>query len=876
MSNAGALLGGVAAAAPGIVQGVQGMQNASAQGTANAQQQLQGAQTQGMSDVGNVNNSLSVDAMTPDQLSAGITGQTPGGGMGAALASDDHPMSDASHPFWNVMQSVAGAIPASQAGASAAGGAAQALQNGGVVKANYGRPTIQPEFTKGPAMPTGPNATAIPSFTRAPPSGYEAGGTVNSSDQQAIQVGVGRDQTGVGQGITPASPEGQMLTMANGGVVPEGYDAGGFVNPGNAGSVPMTGGPAGFMQGIGQGEVLGRNILNQFRENESRRANADYASNVVGIDSDNQGQQADQGQPPSMLDKAKDAVEGFFHHLHSGTLNDQHVSNSDAASAMPTSGQPAGAPPAGAPAQAIPASGPGAGAPPATPPNVAGPAPVPAQPAASPQPAGGQPPQASAPPQVPAGAAPAGSATGAGAGPQQPAPTPAQTSAATQKIATGLAAQAAATDPAANSGLPQQSPADSGKPHSLTPEYWKDSQTKLQAAVHAAAMAGEDPQKVYDSLTAMRTAHFQGQILRQLSAANTALLNGDDKSVRQALSNVNYYLPNGQGMTFKNSTAADVKSGSATQTGQLMYRNPMYGLYGHQGEPEYTTVTPQHLQLLGASALDPRTVQDTMLKTYSAQAAAQKEMLQAQGEFLTGQGRQAWGQAAVTKANVDQQLAPVRSFLMKMNGVRAASDAAYLDRSQGKNAGQGQGPKVTMGSIQKAQNDAFKAVDDNVQGMQTTGQQTMPGPNGQSIPNLTGTAGKQMHDSTRIPTLYQGLSADQQASTRALAGTFAAANQGQMNPQEAADMAARVVRAEGAHVFPTHVDPDTKKPVRDVVYDPDKNTVHVWVGNGWRNAYIQPNILDAGSDQGIPTHGGDDSTQESDSQPADDSQNMSG
>lgn len=853
MANANAILGGIAAAAPGIAQGVQGVQGVMAQ---NQLQQQAPAIGQASADAAQAMGAQAQANVSP-------------------LATDDHPLSDASHPFWNVMQSVAGAIPATPSGASAGGGT-QGFQNGGVVKANYGRPVIQPEFTKGPARPTGPNDTAIPSFTQAPQAaavartGYEAGGVVNSSRQQAIQVGVGRDQTGIGQAPLTPSTEGQTLTMEAGGVVP-GYDAGGFVNPGAAPSVPMTGPAAGFVQGFGQGEVLGRNLLNQFHEHEARKAAADYAGNVVGIDSDNQGSQ-DQ-QAPSMLDRARDAVEGFFHHLHEGTLNDQHMPNGPATGALPAGGQPPGTSPPGAPAQAIPAGGPGATPPPAASGSAQGGAP-PAPGAVAP-PAGGPPP--SAPPAQGQGAGGAGPAA-----PAQP-PTPAQQSAGTQKVATAVAAQAAATDPQANAGVPQQSPEDSGKPHSLTPDYWKQSQTKLQAAVRAAAMAGEDPQKVYDSLTAMRTAHFQGQILRQLSAANTALLNGDEKSVRQALSNVNYYLPNGQGMTFKNATEADVKSGAAQSSGQLMYRNPMYGLYGHQNEPEYTTVTPQHLQLLGAAALDPRTVQDTMLKTYSAQAAAQKEMLQAQGEFMTGQGRQAWGQAAVKKADVDAQLAPVRSFLMKMQGVRAAADAGYLDRKQDKGAGQG--PKVTMASIQKAQNDAFKAVDDNVQGQVTSEPTMIPDPTGRMGPdgkpimvmNPSAAAGHSVHNPGRIPTLYQGMSPDQQASTRALAGTFASANQGTMNAQEAADMAARVVKAEGAHIFPTHQDPDTKKMVRDVIYDPSGNTVHVWVGNGWRNAYIQPNILDAGQDQGIPTgRGGDESTQESDTQPAVDSQNMSG
>lgn len=823
MSNLNAILGGVAAAAPGIASGIQGMQD-------NSQRKAIGTNaTQMANDTADaINRGGQVQAMSPDQLDAGITGQTPGG-ISAALADNtQHPMADAGHPFWNVVSNIA----------QGAGGALSGMQNGGVVKSNYGRPAIQPEFTKGPALPTGPNATAIPSFTqstaRSQPEGYEAGGTVNSSRQQAIQVGAGRDMQGIGQGVTPASTEGQVLTMAEGGPVPF-QQASGI-------SVPMTGPAAGFAQGLAQGQALGHNLFEAFQAHERRKAAAAGSDAALMNPSDAQAPQQ------SPLDRARDAVEGFFHHLHEGTLNDQHMPNGPAPGAPGAIGQPAGTAPTGQSTPAIPPSG--------APAASAGAAP-PVSPNAQGSVGTGNP---AAPNVVPPAAA-------AGGG-QAPA-TPAQAS---QKVATGLAAATATQDPQANAGIPQQTPEQSGKPHSLTADYWEQSNDKIKQAVHAAALAGEDPQKIYNSLTTMRTAHFQGQILRQLSAANAALLNGDEKSVRQALSNVNYYLPNGQGITFKNATADNVKEGGASEVGQLMYRNPMFGLYGHQGEPEYITVTPQHLQLLGASALDPRTVQETMLKTYSAQAAAQKEMVQAQGEYMTGQGRLLWGTAANKKADIDAQLEPTRQFLMKMTGVKNAAEAGYYDRKQDK-AGAGLGPKVTMASLQKAQNDAMKAVDDNVQGMYSTGQQTMPGPNGKPIPNLTGTAGKQMHDSARVPSIFQGMSADQQSQARQMSATIAGANVGDVSPQEAAELGARIVRgAKGVHI-----NPQTHQREKDVAFDPDKNTVHIWVGNGWRNVYIRPNVSDPSEDKGIPT--GDDSAMLNESgggSPSDDSQNMSG
>src|SRR5256885_3866085 len=56
------------------------------------------------------------------------------------------------------------------------------------------------------------------------------------------------------------------------------------------------------------------------------------------------------------------------------------------------------------------------------------------------------------------------------------------------------------------------------------------------AAVKAMIGTGMDPAQAYQSLTALQTSHFQGQILKQLSAANVALQNGDEKSVKQARS----------------------------------------------------------------------------------------------------------------------------------------------------------------------------------------------------------------------------------------------------------------------------------------------------------------------------------------------------
>lgn len=761
-----ALSAGLSAAAPGAAQGIQNIQTGQAQKAVN--QQAPAMANQAVQELSN-SPQMQVQPLTQGQLQ------------------------DPSHPFWQVMQSVAGgggggAIPTQSAPSGAIPAqqpAQQGLQAGGVVAPPTG---VQPEFTRGPAVPVGPNS-----------------------------------------GIVPASTQGQVLTMEGGGPVPF-QQASGI-------SVPMTGPAAGFAQGMAQGQTLGHNLFEAFQAHEQRKAATEGASASLMDPEDAQGAQT---QQPSMIDKARDAVEGFFHHLHEGTLNDQHTAHGEAPPIPPTGAAPGAAPQpaAAAPAtgqQAIPAASPTAGAPP---------------------PPGGVPPGA-------AGAAP----------PAAPAPpaTPQQAQAATQKVATGVAAATASQDAQSNAGIPQETPAESGKPHSLTADYWEQSNKKIKEAVIHAAAAGEDPQKVYNSLTTMRTAHFQGQILRQLSAANTALMNGDEASVKQALSNVNYYLPNGKGITFKTATAQDAaadKTGQ-TQAGQLLYRNPMAGLYGHQGEPEFVSVTPQHIQLLGAAALDPQTVQSTMLKTYSAQAQAQKEMLSAQGEFMTGEGRRAWGQAAADKITLDKQMLPVKKYLMFATGEKNEAQAGYYNRKQDKGA-TGIGPKITMASVQKAQTEGMNQFDNMSRGM-TSVTPVIDPKTGLTNPG----GGKNYNDSTKIPSMFQGMQPDQLAAGRALSASFAAANVGTMSGSEAAELAARVVRAEGAKVPQTHLDPTSKKVVRDVIYDPSNNSVHVWVGNGWKNAYIQPNVIDAGESQGIPTGGDDDAgASAEDNEPAQDSQNM--
>lgn len=740
-------------------------------------------------------------------------------------------LQDPAHPVWGVMNNLtgnpgnaplpggggpaAGAIPAPPQGAAPMGAQPVAgMQNGGVVKLNHGSPVIQPEFTRGPALPTGPNS-----------------------------------------GIVPASTQGQILTMDAGGVVPDGY-----IPQASGVNSRMSGGGAGFVQGLMAGQTIGHNLRQAWLEHESRSSAAKYADAATGVDVNNPASGEETPHPQGVLGKAKDAVEGFFKHMHEVSLDDNHSPNGTAAAApVPTAGDSgAGGSTEGAiPAPAT-ASPDGVGAaPPAVPAVPAtGDAGAPAAPVGAAAPAG---PAVGAPP---VGGPSAGATPPAG----QPGGQPAVPVTAQQQ-ATSDAAKLTAADPEVRQGIPQKTPAQSGLPHSMTPDHWAKLNELRRKAVVAAAAAGEDPGKVYESLTAMQNAHFQGQMLKQLGTANVALQNGDMKSVKQSLMNLNYYLPDGQDIKFRQASPADVQADQTGQTkpGDLMYRNPFFGMYGHQNEPEFTSVTAQHLQMLGAAALNPQTIQDTMLKSYSAQMEARNKAATAAAEGATGEGRRLIGAAAYQRANNETQLLDVTRRLKIAQGDLAEANAGKADRwvPTTKNSGQ---PKITMASMRNAQTDAANYVDHAIQGQMTTA----PIMDADGNPSLSPAAGKSIHDPSRVPTIFQGLTADQQEGVKNIASQVNAANLGMpgMNPAKAADLAARVIRYQTKPT--THLNPQTHKAEKDFVYDPENGTAHVWVGNNYENVYLKPNVADEGipPPEGSSYSGSSDSDSGSDAAPS--------
>ena len=719
-------------------------------------------------------------------------------------------------------------------------------QNGGVVRLNNGNPAIAPAFERGPALPVGPNNTVVGTPSpRMGMLGMENGGPVPGA------LPLSQGSLGLGQGITPAGTEGQILTMDAGGVVPDGFHE----QQGISG-VPMNGRGAALIEGVQAGQNIGHNLQQAWREHAARSAVADQASQTISADVNN----PDDGSnhPQGVVGQAKDAVEGFFHHLFGGTLDDNHKPNAD--SALPGVSPPAGAaappvsvPPDGAPAPASGAGGPALPLPAGGPAPAAGAPPAGAAPAPSPLPAGGQPGPGASP-------QPAAGQPQPGQGPVDPK--------ATQDVAQVTAAkQLVASDPNVQAGVPSKSPEASGKPHSLTPEYWRQNNLLMQKAVRAAAMAGEDPAKVYESLTAMRNAHFQGQVLKQAATAYQAFQNNDMKSVEQAIKNINYYLPNGQDIEVKKATAADAaadKTGN-TQVGDLMHANPYYKMYGHDGEPQYTKIDLPYLQQIGTAALDPRTVQEAQIKSYSAQQEAQSNRTKAQGEADTGLGRKFTGLAAIKNANSKEAMLDVDARLKRADaGLKDAQASWYNQRGPGGNTGQ---PKISMASLTALQKQAYDMTNSLVQGQPTTTAPMIPqtgddgkpvmGPDGKPvmIPNMSPAAGKQLPDPTRIPVWMKNpdgtpFSPEQQHNVAVLGGQIASANAGLpgMNVARAVELGSRITQQE---TKPTsHKDPKTGKPMKDFVYNQADGTAHIWMGNAYENVYLRPNVADEGGGGG--------------------------
>jgi len=956
---AGAMSGGSSPLAQAAMKGISGMMSP-------------GGSPAGPAGNGVVNNNLTPQ-MGDANAGADLNSATASTGLAAMAGGGpvpSHPMSHPDHPLWPLLHHVSGA-----------GGGR------GDIPPQMGIPTMKPPTLQQPpqkepsftqtGMTQMSKGGVVTPVSKMPPTGplpanfgsarnYQGGGPVigmNSGAMTrhpafmrgAIQASPGRS---MGQGITPASDEGQMLTMDGGGSVPdpqaaakkayfvhgggpesgvpvvlghaaggvvEGYDDGGQVGslgmpPAGTAWTPMQ--PAqsasnngmtrgtGFVGGMGEGMGVMKNIQDNWRQHEARnsiedaqstqeKAQRDAYRQANGLPTDDE-QQSGGG----VMGAVHDHVSKFFDMLHGKSLDDKANINTQPLGGSTVAGQgqaiqapvqpAASSPPAPAqPGAAPPAQVPGAGA---APPGAGGPPPGAAPPA----------PQGPAPGAAPpSGAAPVagvqGAPAGQGAAPPTAAPsTPAGVAAKTNQgaIASGAdpaQAQASATaagDAAATlkpGSTPAQVPGQAGTPESLTHKDWEDMEAAKWKAARAATNAGMDGNQVYQSMTQLQTAHFQGQYLKWIGSATTALQSGDQDQVEKSLKAASYYLPNGKPLELHKATA-DEATTNKVAPGTFIVDNPFYGMPGHSNpnEPKQVPVTPMTLAAMGQAAQDPVAFGTGMQGMYKMGVSAQSDLMKAQGALGVGQGRVLQGQAAFGKMLDDQARTPsVIGDTKAQADLREAQSGYYRDKA----TNTGGGVKIKPSDVVKAQQNASRVVDDESQGQQVTTPALIPDPSDPTGKMMMANPhGNQPYrDPKNINPLYAGLSAADRGQVKAYAGEIAAANVSSgMTAQEAAEAGARLVAEDKAAARnggnpTTHINPQTKNPEKNVVTymakgndGKDHAAFRVWADghyiHGWTTANVSsddgagPAIESGGgksSGEGGSGDSGDDSTENS-------------
>lgn len=401
-----------------------------------------------------------------------------------------------------------------------------------------------------------------------------------------------------------------------------------------------------------------------------------------------------------------------------------------------------------------------------------------------------------------------------------------------------------AQNPAAAKGIPEKGAAagapsvstgtstDAGTSHSLSTDYWDKSDAMLSKAVRASALAGHDPDATFTALNHMRTSFIQGHMLRNLSAANVALQNGDMKGVEQGLHNMNYYLPNGENLNIQKDDG-----------GNLVYQNPMQPYLDAQGQPtdaktgqkNMIPVDAQHLQMLGTAILDPMKVNDILVNARSAAAKQMLERARAVAAQTTANAADKRGTAAVMTAQSKQQLVPSQIY-------KNVSQAKYYSDKIGlqiRNATDKPDPLAY-----KAGQDASTLVFKMAQGQETTAPINEPRMNKDGTPmldaqgkpmtvqSMSPVAGKSFRDPSKIPSWAQGRDPDQLTQISSLAGELGAANHGRMPAARAVELAAALYTHNGS----SHPDPaDPKKMVADVKFSKDRSQGWYWNGKAWEN-----------------------------------------
>ena len=770
-----------------------------------------------------------------------------------------HPIAHPGHPFWPLMHRIAGVEDTQQApkpnGSETINEQGQepqqqGLATGGLVQAH----PPQPANFGGARPPPGTHA-----FANGGPVRGGATAPVIHGKRQAMPVGPN-------DGIVPASTEGQALTMEQGGPVPQGYDDGGFVGSGmmnvpGQGAPAMSGRWAGVSAGLPAGMAMGHNLRQQYEEGQARsaaesgidsqaKADRDAYRQVHGLPTEDQ-QMGSTGLSATVHDWVNHALNMF----HTKSLDDQGNQNSNLPGYTPHPAVQApvgGAAPAAIPAGAAPAAG-------APPQGAVAPSQGAAPPPAAAGAPAGTPPPAAAPV---AGAAPGAAPAAAGAGPSPAVAAAAATPGGRAGVAalqqTGDPTQAKASAISVQSGISQAkeqgaaaTPAASGKPVSLTASDWEDMEQAKFKAARAAAAAGMDPSKVYQSLTAMQTSHFQGQYIRNLGAAQQALATGDYSGMKDAMKAASYYLPNGQDLKF------------TEQGGVPMVTNPFYGMPGHEKDPQQVPINATSLNNMATAALDPQAFGKGLLEQYKAGVTAQTEILKAQGYNTGMTGRWMQGSAQLIRSQVGQAMFPA-NYAQTMS--KAELERAQAAEWRYRSSGQGGGTKITAGNALAYSKQGQAEFDNQSQGQLRPAPTVVPDPGG--MKNKDGTpvmvpnphVGQPQRDPTTISPVYRGLTPAERQQGGALAQQISAANIGDgMTPGTAAEIAARVqVAARSPNA--NHKGDDGKVyPNLVMSHGEDGKPPHVsvWDGHRYMQAWTSPNILAEGpAPGGIDTGGG--------------------
>lgn len=401
-----------------------------------------------------------------------------------------------------------------------------------------------------------------------------------------------------------------------------------------------------------------------------------------------------------------------------------------------------------------------------------------------------------------------------GAAPQAPADPKVQAA----QASAAAVANTAPSDPA-KTGVQTTSPSQEDKPHSIPTDKWQEWDSRIDKAVSSAALAGKDPGQVRQALEANRNAYVQGHVLRYLSSANVAALNGDQKGVQAAMKNAYYYMPDGQELSFQKD-----------KDGNLQYQDPINPTKidaNNNTVPNMVPVDTAHIQMLGTAMLDPMNVQTTINNVRTNAAKIQLEHAQSQAALMTGQGNADKGAGIKMKGQSDLNRDAATNYHSFATGeaslIHANAIANHLKNVAAKMPNQD--PAILKGSQDTA--DLFAKTAAGEYGSQPAMiADTRPGHQGEMTPNDPTVVGKPFRDATKIPVEMKDLNPSQLLEGQAVAGNIRLA-QPTMPPAEAVRLAALYAYGKANKPNGTPKGPDGK-PMANVHTDPKTGDTHVW------------------------------------------------